>query len=342
MTSTVDTTGARPSGGPDFGHGNRWLRARTFIRGTDFTLVVIAVVGFIVLASTTGGNLLTGSTLTAVFQYLAVPLLVGLAQMAVLAVGQMNLSVGVVTGFTAMAAAWLMVRAGLPAPVAVIAAVLLGGAIGLVNGLLVVLTRINGFIVTLATMTVIDGLRYGVNGTGTFQNYSPGLVSLGQGSLLGVPNVFILAIGVAIAVAVFFRRAVLGRQLLASGGNPLAARLSGVSNDRAIVVAHVLSGLLAGVAGIVVVALSGSVNASIGDDLLLPSFAAPIIGGVALAGGVVAILGTCLAAFIVRLVDVAQAQYSIDKSWVDLIVGAVVLGSVLVTQVRTGRKGRRI
>jgi ribose transport system permease protein len=341
MTSTLDVTGGRTADGRKSpGSGNR-LRVQTFVRGTDFTLIVIAVVGFVVLASTTGGNLLTGSTLKALFQFLAVPILVGLAQMAVLAVGQMNLSVGVVTGFTAMAAAWLMVRAGLPAPVAVIAAVLLGGGIGLVNGLLVVLTRINGFIVTLATMTVIDGLRYGVNGTGTFQNYSSGLVSLGQGAILGVPNVFILALLVAGAVAVFFRRAVVGRQLLASGGNPLAARLSGISNDRAILIAHVLSGLLAGVAGIVEVALSGSVNASIGDDLLLPSFAAPIIGGVALAGGVVAVLGTCLAAFIVRLVDVAQAQYSIDQSWVDVIVGGVVLGAVLVTQVRNGGEERR-
>ena len=338
MTSTID---AKNGPGPAAARNGSRRRVQTFVRGTDFTLIVIAVVGFVVLASTTGGNLLTGNTLKALFQFLAVPILVGLAQMAVLAVGQMNLSVGVVTGFTAMAAAWLMVRAGLPAPVAVIAAILLGGAIGLANGLLVVLTRINGFIVTLATMTVIDGLRYGVNGTGTFQNYSSGLVTLGQGSILGVPNVFILALVVAGAVAIFFRRAVVGRQLLASGGNPLAARLSGISNDRAIVTAHVLSGLLAGVAGIVDVALSGSVNASIGDDLLLPSFAAPIIGGVALAGGVVAVLGTCLAAFIVRLVDVAQAQYSIDQSWVDLIVGGVVLGAVLVTQVRTGREGRR-
>jgi ribose transport system permease protein len=337
MTSTIDPTS---SDARRIGSGNA-LRLREFVRSTDFTLIVLAAAGFVVLASTTGGNLFTGQTLKAVFQYLAVPILVGLAQMAVLAVGQMNLSVGVVTGFTAMVAAWLMVRTGLPAPVAVLAAVLLGGAIGLANGLLVVLTRINGFIVTLATMTVIDGLRYGVNGTGTFQNYSSGLVKLGQGSLVGVPNVFILAVLVALAVAVFFRRAVLGRQLLASGGNPLAARLSGISNDRAIVMAHVLSGLLAGVAGIVDVALSGSVNASIGDDLLLPSFAAPIIGGVALTGGVVAVLGTCLAAFIVRLIDVAQAQYSIDKSWVDLIVGAVVLGAVLVTQVRIGKKGAR-
>lgn len=311
-----------------------------FTRGTEFALLVLAVVGFVVLASTTGGNLLTGDTLRAVFQYLAVPTLVGLAQMVVLGVGQMNLSVGVTTGFTAMVAAWLMVRAGLPAPVAVVAAVLLGAVIGAVNGLLVIVTRINGFIVTLATMTVIDGLRYGVNGTGTFQGYSSSLVHLGQGSVLGVPNVFLLAVLVGVVVAVFFRRSVLGRQLLASGGNPLAARLSGISNDRAIVVAHALSGLLAGLAGVVELALSGSVNASIGDDLLLPSFAAPIIGGVALTGGAVSVLGTCLAAFIVRLVDVAQAQYSIDTSWVDLIIGGVVLGAVLLTQVRLAREAR--
>ena len=69
------------------------------------------------------------------------------------------------------------------------------------------------------------------------------------------------------------------------------------------------------------------------------SFAAPIIGGVALAGGVVSVLGTCLAAFIVRLVDVAQAQYNINPRWVDLVVGGVVLGAVLLSQKRVGRSG---
>ena len=313
-------------------------RAVSF-RSTEFTLAVLALLGFVVLAVTTHGNVLHGDTLTAIFQFLAVPIVVGLAQMVVLGVGQMNLSVGVLTGFCAMVTAWLMVDVGLPAWLAVPAGMVTGAGIGLVNGLLVVLTRINGFIVTLATMTVIDGLRYGVHGTATYQGYSPGLVRLGQSSVLGVPTVFAFAVLVAIAIAVFFRHAAVGRQLLASGGNPPAARLSGVSNDRCLVLAHLLSGLLAGVAGVIVVALSGSVNATIGDDLLLPSFAAPIIGGVALAGGVVSVLGTCLAALIVRLVDVAQAQYSINPDWVDLIVGAVVLGAVLITQLR-GRARR--
>jgi ribose transport system permease protein len=317
------------------------LAQRFSLRGTEFTLAVLAVLAYIVLALTTHGSVLHGDTLTAIFQFLAVPMVIGLAQMVVLGVGQMNLSVGVVTGFCAMVTAWLMVDVGLPAWLALIAGIATGAAIGLANGLIVVLTRINGFIVTLATMTVIDGLRYGVHGTATYQGYSPGLTGLGQGSVLGVPTVFLVAVLVAIAVAVFFRHVAAGRRLLASGGNPLAARLSGVSNDRSLVLAHLLSGLLAGVAGVIVVALSGSVNATIGDDLLLPSFAAPIIGGVALAGGMVSVTGTLLAAFLVRLVDVMQAQFGINPRWIDLIIGAVVLGAVLLGTVRQKIQERR-
>jgi ribose transport system permease protein len=315
-------------------------RIPTTLHRTEVILAVISTVAFIALAATTGGNLLEEGTLRAVFQFLAVPMVIGLAQMSVLAVGQMNLSVGVLTGLCAMISASLMVDSGWPAGLAVPAGIAVGALVGLINGVLVVATRINGFIVTLATMTIVDGVRFGVNGTATYQGYSPGFVRLGRASVLGIPVVFLAAVVVALVVAGFFARTTIGRQLLASGGNPLAARLSGISNDRSIVVAHLLSGVLAGVAGVLIVALSGSVNASIGDDLLLPSFAAPIIGGVALAGGVVSVLGTCLAAFIVRLVDVAQAQYGINPRWVDLIVGAVVLGAVLLSQTRDRGRAR--
>jgi ribose transport system permease protein len=312
-----------------------------YLRTPDFTLAVIALAGFVALAVATSGNLLSAGTLGAFFRFLAVPVVIGLSQMVVLAVGQMNLSVGALTGFCAMAAAWLMIEAGLPAPVAVLAALALGLGVGLVNGLLVVFTRINGFIVTLATMTIIQGLRYGVNGPDTFQGYSEGLRKFGGASLLGLPVVFLVALVVAGLVGWFFARTVTGRRLLASGGSPFAARLSGISNDRSLVIAHGLSGLLAGVAAVITVAASGSVNASIGDDLLLPSFAAPIIGGVALAGGMVSVTGTVLAAFLVRLVDVMQAQFGINPRWIDLIIGAVVLGAVLLSSRLRFARGHR-
>jgi ribose transport system permease protein len=179
---------------------------RRLARTPEFTLACIAAAGFVALAIATGGNLLSAGTLEAFFRFLAVPIVIGLSQMVVLSVGQMNLSVGALTGFCAMAAAWLMLEAGLPAPVAIVASLLLGLVVGVANGLLVVLTRINGFIVTLATMTIIQGLRYGINGPDTFQGYSPGLRAYGRASVLGLPLVFLTAVLVAVLVGAVRQR----------------------------------------------------------------------------------------------------------------------------------------
>ncbi len=182
-------------------------------------------------------------------------------------------------------------------------------------------------------MTIVAGIRYGVHGTGTYQDYSPGWCrsaaprssacrpcsSRPWWSRCSSPSSSPAASSVGRCWPAAATRS---PPALGDLERPLGRR-----RPRPL-------RLLAGIAGVLVVALSGSVNASIGDDLLLPSFAAPIIGGVALAGGVVSVLGTCLAAFIVRLVDVAQAQYNINPRWVDLVVGAVVLGAVLVSQKR--------
>jgi ribose transport system permease protein len=304
------------------------------LKTTEVTLLAISVAGFVALAIASNGSLIGGSAIETLFAYVAVPVLIGLAQLVALSVGQMNLSVGALGGFVAVAGGIVMADNGVPAWVAVIGALVLGAAVGAVNGFLVVLTRINGFIVTLATMTILTGLQYQLVGTSTISNYSPGLRQAGQAAILHIPVVFIIALVAAGALAVFMRRAIWGRQLLASGGNPLAARLSGISNNRSIVLAHGLSGLLIGVAAVVTLMSAPGVNQSIGGDWLLASFAAPIIGGVALAGGAVSISGTVLAAFIVRLVDVARAQFSLNPSWVNFVVGAVVLGTVVLTHRR--------
>ncbi|WP_370949138.1 ABC transporter permease [Amycolatopsis sp. cg5] len=297
-----------------------------------YSLPAVAVAGFAALAVASGGSLLAGPSMQTMLVYLAVPILIGLAQMVALAVGQMNLSVGALGGFVAVAGGRAMADLGVPAWLTVLGALALGAAVGVLNGVLVVLTRINGFIVTLATMTMLTGLQYQVVGTATVSGYS--LRSFGSVAIFHIPVVFLLVLLVAGAVAGFLRHAVAGRRMLASGGNPLAAKLSGISNDRSLVLAHGLSGLLVGAAAVVTLATAPGVNQSIGGDWLLASFAAPIIGGTALAGGAVSVTGTVLAAFIVRLVDVARAQFSLDPSWVSFVVGAVVLGTVLLTQRR--------
>jgi ribose transport system permease protein len=313
-----------------------------FVRSTEMTLLAICVVFFVFLVIASGGELLSANSLRVLLQFLAVPVLIGLAQMVVLAVGQLNLAVGAIGGFAAAAMGVLMADHGVPAPLALLIGLLLATAAGLVNGVLVVLTRINGFIVTLATMTVLIGVQYRIVGTRTVDAYPQALKDFGASALFGVlPWIFIVALIVAGGLSVLLRRTVPGRKLLASGGNPIAARLSGISNDRSVIVAHTLSGAILGVAAILTVASSPGVNKSIGGDWLLPSFAAPIIGGALLTGGSAVVLGTVLAAFIVRFVDTARAEFSLEPSWVNFVVGAVVLGSVVLGQVRNRRQQRR-
>ncbi|MGW6197363.1 ABC transporter permease [Kribbella sp. NPDC055110] len=312
-----------------------------FVRSTEMTLLAIGVVFFVFLVIASNGDLLSANSLRVLLQFLAVPVLIGLAQMVVLAVGQLNLAVGAIGGFAAAATAVLMADHGVPAPLALLIGFLLAAAAGLVNGVLVVLTRINGFIVTLATMTILLGVQYRLVGTRTVDAYPQGLKNFGSSALFGVlPWIFIVALIVAGGLSVLLRRTVPGRQLLASGGNPIAARLSGISNDRSVIIAHTLSGAVLGVAAILTVASSPGVNKSIGGDWLLPSFAAPIIGGALLTGGSAVVLGTVLAAFIVRFVDTARAEFSLEPSWVNFVVGTVVLGSVVLGQVRSRRQQR--
>ncbi|MGW3417237.1 ABC transporter permease [Streptomyces phaeochromogenes] len=315
---------------------------RRFSRSTTAMLLCVVVAGYVALGVASSGAFFEGPSVRVFLQYLATPILIGLAQMVALCVGQLNLAVGALGGFTACLTGVLMADQGVPAAVAVIVGLLTATAIGLVTGLVIVATQINGFIVTLATMTILLGAQYRLTGTRTVDGYSPALRDLGTAAPLNIPLVFVTALVAAALLAAFMYRTVAGRRLLAAGGNPLAARLSGISTDRQIVAAHTLSGLLIGVAAVTATASLPGVNRSVGGDWLLPSFAAPIIGGVALTGGSIAVLGTVLAAFVTRLIDAARAQFSLDPSWVNLLIGLVVLGTVAggrLHQTRLGKTG---
>lgn len=319
--------------------GAEFLRARA--RGSNLiVLIIVCVLGAAVLTVSSGGTFLSLNSIKGFTTFLAVPILIGLAQMVTLSVGQLNLAVGALGGSSAALMAVLMQDHGVPALVAIVIGVVAAAVGGAINGIIVVVTQINGFIVTLATMTILTGVQYKLVQSFTVDKYSPGLKSFGASAIGPLPSVFLVAIAVAVLVAFFYRRVAAGRRLIAFGGNPFAARLSGISEPRSLVLAHTLSGLLVGVAAVVSVASLPGINRSVGGDWLLPSFAAPIIGGVALAGGGIAVLGTILAAVLVRLIDSAHSQYSWDPSAVSFIIGAVVLGTVLLSTRRTQRGGK--
>lgn len=312
-----------------------------WVRTTEFSLAAIFVVGFTFLALTSGGTLMSHQSLSSFMIYLGVPVLIGLAQMVVLSVRQMNLAIGAMGGVACAVMAVGMAEWGWPMPIAL--AVGFGVAVGLgaINGVLVVLTRLNGLVITLATMTILIGIQYLLVSAYTVDQYATELKEFKLQGVGPVPWIFLASLIVAGVVSWFFRRMAVGRRILATGGNPTAATLSGISNDRSVFLAHTLSGVLVGCAAIVTMASLPGINRSVGGDWLLPSFAAPIIGGVSLAGGNVAILGTVLAAAVIRLIDVARVQFLLDASTVSFAIGAVVLGTVVLSEARSRRAAQQ-
>jgi ribose transport system permease protein len=268
-----------------------------------------------------------------------VALLVGFAQMVTLAVGQLNISVGALGGLVAVLAGGMMEKLGFPVVVAVPLAIGIGGLAGLLNGVLTVRTGINGFIITLATASAFTGINLGITESIPFYDMPPSLVAFGSNRFFGFPYLLIAPIVVAALLGLFLARTVPGRHLLAVGGNPQAAELSGISRDGITMLAHALSGALAGAAAVLAVAQLGSAQPTIGADWLLLSFAAPIIGGAALTGGHVSVLGTTLAVVLIALIENGMVLAKVDPYWVQFVLGALILAAVWLNRWRAVRTG---
>ena len=290
-------------------------------------LAVAIVIGAAILSFLTP-NFLTEFNIYVMLRSFCVSLLVGFAQMVTLGVGQMNIAVGAIGGLVAISFGGLLEVFGVPIVLAVPAAILIGAVCGLVNGLLTVRTGINGFIITLATASAFTGINLGITESIPFYKMPAALVAFGEERVGFLPYLLIAPLVVTALLGLFFARTVAGRQLLAVGGNAHAAELSGISRDRIVVLAHVLSGTLAAIAAVLAVAQLGSAQPSIGSDWLLLSFAAPIIGGAALTGGYLSVLGTMFAVVLIALIENGMVLAKVDPYWVTFLLGALILAAV--------------
>jgi ribose transport system permease protein len=273
-------------------------------------------------------SFLTAFNIYVLLRSACVSLLVAFAQMVCLGVGQMNLSVGALGGLVAILFGGALEALGLPIVVAVPAALVIGLIGGLGNGWLTVRTGINGFIITLATGSIFTGLNYGITRAIPFYKMPAALVALGDQRIGPLPYLAVAPALIAVLLALFLFRMPLGRRLLAVGGNANAAALSGISPARMIILAHGISGLLAAAAAVLAVAQLGSAQPLIGSDWLLVSFAAPIIGGTALAGGYVSVVGASLAVLVIALIQNGLVLANVDPYWVQFVLGALILAAV--------------
>ena len=301
-----------------------------------FLVILVFWVAFILFAN----GFLSAITIFGLSRSIAVTAVVGLAQMVVLSIGQMNLAIGAIGGLVGVFTGWLMQEMSVPVWAAVACGLALGALIGWFNGWVVSRTGINSFIVTLGMGSVLTGLVFILTKAEAFRDLPQAFTRFGKARLveigwLELSPLFFVALAVTAGIFLLYRGTTLGRRMLATGANERAAALSGVPVGRVVQKTHAMSGLLAGVAGIMLVSRLGSALPSIGEDWLLPSFAAPIVGGTLLSGGAVAVVGTFLGAVLIDSVSVGLTLLNVPGFWIQLFVGLVLLLAVLLDRARS-------
>ncbi len=255
--------------------------------------------------------------------------ILALAVIIPLVCGQFDLSVGAVLGLSNIVFAAAMSVYSVPILPAALIAILSGGAVGLVNGLLVARVKVNSLITTLGMATVISGVvGWYTEGQQIARNIPNLIVDLGTGFWFGIPIGVYLLVVAALLVWYLLEYTPFGRYLHAVGSNEVAARVSGLKVNRLVLMSFVISGLVAGLAGVVQVARIGAGQPSIGPNYLLPALSAAFLGATAIQPGRYNVWGTIVAVFFI-----AVSVSGLALAGAPYYVGPIFTGGALVIAV---------
>jgi ribose transport system permease protein len=263
----------------------------------------------------------------------------------VIIAGNMDLSVESVMALAAMATGILFASSGvglgltLPMdwmvlPVSLAMAILVGAAIGAANAFFVVKLRMNAFIVTLASYILVRGLVVAVSGGRSAQGLPPALRFIAIERFLSVPFSAWIAIVCFLIFSFVLRRTPFGRHLRLIGGNPVAAFRAGIRVDRLVAMTFVLAGAIAGLAGWLLAIRTSGATASLGTGMLFQAFAAVVIGGISLKGGIGNLSGVYAGVLLLASIQTAINLMGLPAHYTQMILGALVLAAVLLDTVK--------
>lgn len=260
-------------------------------------------------------NLLLASTIIGV---------VAIGQAFVILVAGIDLSVGAVLALSSVLGVSLATQAGLPAVPAAALALLAGAGIGLVNGFAVTVFRLPALIATLAVMSITRGGAYLISDGRNLAPVPDIYIDLQATKVFGMPVVIIFTVLIAALAHFVLTRTRFGREIYATGGNPVAAKLAGIRTNRVIVLCYVISGLAAALGGLMITARleAGAATAGFGYELTVIS--AVVIGGVSLFGGEGRVVGVLLGVLLLGLVQNAVNLLSVPPNYDYVVSGAVI------------------
>jgi len=254
--------------------------------------------------------------------------------------GEIDLSVIGILGFTGAIGAVLMEK-GVPGSLAILVVLAVGAFIGLVNGICVAKVRMTSLIETLAMGLVLSGGVLAVTKGRTITISDTSYTWLGQGQILGWPIMPVSLVVLFLALAFVLYRTPWGRKIYATGGNTRAAYAAGIDTERLTIGTFVLGGFLSGCAGWLATSYLSGVTATMGSDLLLYAVAAPVIGGVSLTGGRGRVLGMLGGVLLLTVVQVGLQLTNISAYYVSMAGGMMIFLAVAVDAVRVRRRQAR-
>jgi ribose/xylose/arabinose/galactoside ABC-type transport system permease subunit len=232
----------------------------------------------------------------------------------------------------------IALQSGANVPLAVIMGLGAGLLVGLLNGFLVSLSRLNPFIVTLSTMSIIRGLTLIITGAIPISGFPEGFIWLGSGSVGILPASVVVAAAIAILGAAVLNQTKLGYYALAMGGNEEALRRSGVSIHAYKITLYVLCGLAAAVAGLVMTARLNSADPTAGYMMEMDAIATAVLGGASMQGGSGSIGGTVIAGLLLAVLRNGLVMNGIASYYQQLLTGLIVIVAVIASQVRSRSK----
>lgn len=257
----------------------------------------------------------------------------------VILTGGIDLSVGSILALSGVTMA-MLINQGMVSGLAIVIALLVGVATGILNGLVVAVLKIQPFIATLASMVAITGLalRLTNGGPQAFNNNGDVFNFLGSGNVFGLPGPFLVFLIVAIIGILVLRYLAFGRFLYAIGGSPEAARLTGVPTRRTLVTAYAISGLAAALAGVMTASRLGVGAPTAGGLANLDAITAVVIGGTSLMGGTGGAVGTVFGAVLLAVLSNLMNLIGVSPFDQQIVKGVVIVLAVLLAMQATRKK----
>ncbi|MDD5017880.1 MAG: ABC transporter permease [Eubacteriales bacterium] len=300
---------------------------RKIYKKQDFGLVVIFFIIFVCL-SLLSNRFATLKNIFTILNQSPFITIMAIGMTLVIATGGIDLSVGAIMSITGIIAGDLIIG-GVNVYLAIAIALAAGFIIGLINGLIITMLKITDFIVTLSTMTIIQGiLRVHTAGLSIFGLDSPDFIWLGQGKIFDISIPFIISMIVLVIFLIVTYKTAFGKYVISIGSNQEAARLVGINIAKTKTIVYALCGLLSALSSILITAKVSTAMPNLGDDYAMNVIAAAVIGGASLSGGKARIFGAFIGSLMMTMIRNGLNVMLVDSSWHQVVIGIIILVAV--------------